>query len=461
MRLQVIYIIREIETGMVDPVKPSGEDNTPNFIDLKSGASRNIALVIDHWSNATLSWTWTKNNFLRVCGFAVIIVAQLLLTVHTPSILQRRSTGTLHPFDHLFIVRPRTTDEDDQNRWKRGGPLIKDIQSALMNYPHTTVELDSPFKLSLGKFVKESNIDVVVVGDEFRQKAFHLGQTVADFVRQNTSVPFIIMRPEAVRLTQGFCLNNSQSLSMSMSVSGERDLSPTRLPTTSRKIAIAYPANFSVGRALIAAARKLVLLETDEIYLVHVFPKEKSVMNQTKKFVRTMTLQRQLERSVTADNCMLFGAKELEGFPNVHLNVCLKGDPKTALPAFCEAEGIHLLVIGTHTEGLLKKTFSGGSVSGTLVEKSPCLSLLVPYSYLGIDSYEGIDSPASPRGISPRGSGNPSFGNWGSGELSPAPNADAMAMVASLKKELTEKDKIIAQLQAELARMTPADASSA
>jgi nucleotide-binding universal stress UspA family protein len=402
--------------------------------------SRNIALIIDHWSYATLTWTWLKHNFLRrhhgVDGRA-----------------------TLDNEDRLFIVR-KSRKEEEEGVWKRGGPLIQDFDTAMERYPHIVVQLEGSFKSSLGRFVRNSSIDVVVVCDEFRSRGLlNTWQSVGDFVRQNISSPFVIIRPEAVRGTAGFRL--VQTISKE---DRHRDLSPIR-PTsapTVRKIAIAYPNNFTIGRALINAARKLLLQPTDEIYLVHTFPKQgHSVVSQTKKIVRTMTLQKQLEREVTEDNSIEFGAAELEGFPNIHLNVTLRGDPKVALPAFCEQECIQLLVIGTHTEGLLRKTFSGGSVSGTLIEKAPCVCFSIPYKYMGLTNVDDGMGPSGSGGgemvASPSSLTSPTLvgGRSGSGALSPGESAviDVMDAVMSLQRQVEEKDQMIAALQEELERL--------
>lgn len=62
-----------------------------------------------------------------------------------------------------------------------------------------------------------------------------------------------------------------------------------------------------------------------------------------------------------------------------------QGDPKAAIPAWCEAEGIELVLLGTRSGGNLRKKLSGGSVSGHLIDHCPCPCLVVPYSYLGLE----------------------------------------------------------------------------
>ena len=53
--------------------------------------------------------------------------------------MQRRSLGgtqeELNPSDNLIIIRVGKHQEDN-GRWKMGGPLIADVDTALQNYPH-------------------------------------------------------------------------------------------------------------------------------------------------------------------------------------------------------------------------------------------------------------------------------------------------------------------------------------
>lgn len=73
----------------------------------------------------------------------------------------------------------------------------------------------------------------------------------------------------------------------------------------------------------------------DEIFIVHCFSTETKVVKRTKTLLRAISLGSagggagEATRSTTAsevteDNSIAFGAKELEGYPKVHLNVVLK-----------------------------------------------------------------------------------------------------------------------------------------
>lgn len=58
-------------------------------------------------------------------------------------ILRRAPPGggdAMHPADNLLIVRVGKK-LDESERWKIGGPLIPDVDTALKNYPHQIVNL--------------------------------------------------------------------------------------------------------------------------------------------------------------------------------------------------------------------------------------------------------------------------------------------------------------------------------
>lgn len=138
----------------------------------------------------------------------------------------------------------------------------------------------------------------------------------------------------------------------------------------------------------------------------------------------------------------------------------VQGDPRTALTSFCETEGIELLVISSRSAGRLRKTFSGGSVSGYLIDKAPCPCLVAPLKALGISagdeeevalsprgSSDGLESPLQGRPLSPKEI---------AAEVAPEMPDDVTtlaAKVALLQTQMEEKDRIIRDLRDELASL--------
>jgi nucleotide-binding universal stress UspA family protein len=155
---------------------------------------------------------------------------------------------------------------------------------------------------------------------------------------------------------------------------------------------------------------------------------------------------------VTEEASLSFGERELEGRDKVHLGVVLRGDPRTSLTAFCVSEGIELLVISTRMAGKLKKTLTGGSVSGYLIDKAPCPCLVAPMRAFGVGT-EDEEGPLSPMtsatdgewtaaagGISPPGVASPTTGGT----------------VAELQAALAERDRTIEALRRELEELQAA-----
>lgn len=266
-------------------------------------------------------------------------------------------------------------------------------------------------------------------------------------------------------------------------------LSPQNAP--GRKVAIAYPS-YSVGVHLMELAKQLVLLPQDEIFVVHCFSGEKhnKVMKQTKSLlIRTITLgladasgtaataavaasaggnsgsgpADELDRQmilgrksyldeVTEESSLEFGAKELDGWEreNLHLGVVLRGDPRTALTTFCESENIELLVISTRMAGFIRKTLTGGSVSGYLIDKAPCPCLVAPLKslHIGSEDEEGLLS-GDHVDVAPVVTGG--VGN--SQESSLSTPEQQFLTVEALQAQLAEKDTLIEVLRDEVARL--------
>ena len=380
--------------------------------------------------------------------------------------------------------------------WKAGGPLGADLDTALRNYPHSIISVSGSLQSNISKLVKSECIDVVILGDGFpRQSGFQIG-SVSDWVRQNITCPFIIIRASAVRNEKLRLMSRSE---MELASSPpDRSISPSLSPESApgRKVAIAYPS-FPVGLHLMELAKQLVLLPQDEIFVVHCFSGEKAskVMKQTKSLLlRTITLglasdssasaaataatagntasddldhqlsiaRRTFSDEVTEESSLEFGAKELAAWENVHLGVVLRGDPRTALTSFCESEGIELLVISTRIASFIRKTLSGGSVSGYLIDKAPCPCLVAPLKalHVGTEEEEGPLSPsASGDGaaewVPVSKSGGSTAGGSPESSLSPQ-----QLNVEALQAQLAEKDKLIEALRDEVAKLRLAAAEN-
>lgn len=287
--------------------------------------------------------------------------------------------------------------------------------------------------------------------------------------RQNITCPFIIIRASAVRNDRLRLASRSQLDANARQKTQE--LTPEAAP--GRRVAIAYPS-FPIGQYLMELSKQMVLLPQDEIFVVHCFTGEKTKLQTTKSLlIRTITLgladtaaigvsdkSQPTQVEVTEENSMEFGAKELAGY-NVHLGVVLRGDPRTALVHFCETEDIELLVISTRMAGFIKKTLSGGSVSGYLIDKATCPCLVAPLKSMSAPADEE-EWPLSP---------NSSIitNEWAVPGTSPPPGTSPKAAPISpfdaasntaLQAQLEEKDRIIARLRQEVAEMKAAVAKS-
>ena len=99
---------------------------------------------------------------------------------------------------------------------------------------------------------------------------------------------------------------------------------------------------------------------------------------------------------------------------------------RSAVCSYCEAEGIDLLIIGTRSTNYIKKTLSGGSVSGYLVDHAPCPCLVIPYKSMG---------------LAPEGGGASADDELDLGSPTGLPTVDG------LMAQLAEKERTIAALQ--------------
>lgn len=408
--------------------------------------SRCVALVCHSWGHASTfyTWNWAKQYLLR-----------------------RGPDGRLDPSEQLFIVKVGKDDVKD-DRWKVGGPLVPDLDTALVKYPHKAVVLEGGIKQNIAVWLAQQHVDVLVIPDQWPQNMLQKGlqiTSVSAWVKANVHCPFVIIRRGAVvnaRMKIG-----SQSQRPSSPEPSLNRVSQFPAAMTGRRVCIAY-STFTEGRGLLAFARDLVLTPQDTIYICHVFSKDQNVVTkEMMKMARALTLMPQRTDSggsddVTRDNSLDFGAAELADFPNLQLGVALQGDAKNALQSFCESEDIELLVMGTRSGGKIRKKLSGGGVSSHLIDNAPCPCLIVPYRYIGVHVEEGRDTADEEVGegsLSPYPSSLPGLGSSppasreGLSVMEGSPVAGGAApstpsdLLAQLQRQLEEKDRVIAELR--------------
>ncbi|PRW57460.1 universal stress [Chlorella sorokiniana] len=422
----------QAEAGAARPPSPSGGPR-----------GRCVALVCNSWGHASTfyTWNWAKQYLLR-----------------------RGPDGRLDPSEQLFIVKVGKDDLKD-DRWKVGGPLVPDLETALVKYPHKEVVLEGGIKHNIAVWLAQQHVDVLVIPDQWPQSMLQKGlqiTSVSAWVKANVHCPFVIIRRGAVvnaRMKIG-----SQSQRPSSPEPSLSRVSEFPAAMTGRRVCIAY-STFEEGRGLLRFVRDLVLTQQDTIYIAHVFSKDQNVVTkEVMKMARALTLMPQRADSggsdeVTRDNSLDFGAAELGEFPNLQLGVALQGDAKNALQSFCESEDIELLVMGTRSGGKIRKKLSGGGVSSHLIDNAPCPCLIVPYRYIGVHVDEGRDTADEEVGegsLSPYPSSLPGLGGsppagLSATEGSPAAGGAAPStpsdLLAQLQRQLEEKDRLIAELR--------------
>lgn len=441
---------------------------------------RRVALVCHTWGHQStlFAWVFAKQYILR----------------------RQEQDGkmVLDPREKLFIVKAGR-DEGGPDRWKVGGPLVPDLDTALQRYPHTTVKLEGSVKSNIHTFLAQHDIDLLLMPSDWPKSLLPGFVSVSQWVKQNVRCPFIIVRRNAVvnarmQISSQVPQHGGDSGGRSPQASFDRTHSmglPLTPQRAGRRIAIAYNT-FPAGRGLMQFAREKVLTHADTVYICHVFPPQhNAVVKDAIKFMRVMTLQRadSFSEEVTRDNSIQFGAAELAGY-NVHLNVTLQGDSKSALASFCESEEVELLIIGSRSTGMIRKKFGGGGVSSHLIDNAPCPCLVVPYKYMGVDDGPTGDeelsgSPTSPPGAAwPGGGSSPTAasaaeaGAGGAEGLADAavqtegpgaaPRAASVAaslaaggsghstpsdLLTSLQKQLEEKDRTIVELRQEVQQL--------
>lgn len=180
--------------------------------------TRRIALIVPTWSQSIYPWSFLKQYLLRVMmlmlpqGHRPLCLALLPAYIPVPmwetcrlcSALQRVETGgctALDPSDKLFIVKVCKLDldkyvrlhavvagfstshacaeqagkaDEEGERWKMGGPLVPDLDTALAHYPATVVRLEGSVRSSIRTFLERNSIDVLVVGEHWPSSGLQL-----------------------------------------------------------------------------------------------------------------------------------------------------------------------------------------------------------------------------------------------------------------------------------------------
>ena len=65
-------------------------------------------------------------------------------------------------------------DEKREERWKVGGPLVPDLETALGHQRHSVTTLTGSLQSSIRDFVAQNKIDVVVMGERWPQHMFQV-----------------------------------------------------------------------------------------------------------------------------------------------------------------------------------------------------------------------------------------------------------------------------------------------
>eukprot|EP00890_Picochlorum_soloecismus_P006040 jgi/Picsp_1/6437/NSC_03784-R2_universal stress family protein len=352
--------------------------------------SRRIAFCVAEWSHQTtvLTWAWLRQYFLK------------------------------QEQDEIYIVHT-----GKKEKWDQSGPLCADLTTCLKDWKHQVS--------NIGKFLEQHDIDLVILGEDFpRQGGFRVS-SVSDWVKSHISRPFIIVRKTAV-------VNDRLRISAREPLSPTRrapSLSPASAPR--RKVAIAYHA-MDLGYHMVEMAKRLVLLPSDEIFLVscHGSERKATVVKQTKSLLKTISMGIPIPGTGTGDkegddaDYLSMAAQSLSQF-DAHMDVILHGDPRNVLPNFCEEENIDILVISSRSAGKIRKTLSGGSVSGYLMEKVSCPCLVLPLKCLGFTETEEMHRSLTLL-LEEDGSGGE--------EVS----------IEVLKQQLAEKDELIQSLREEI-----------
>jgi len=398
-----------------------------------SSPSRRVALCVAEWSHQTtvLGWAWLRQYFLR------------------------------KDQDEIFILHTGT-----RKHWDQGGPLCGDLETCLVGWKHGVYSLGGSLESNIREFLDQYEIDLVVVGEDFpkeggfieRKYKKMLTESTSEWVKTHVGRPFIIIRQDSVLNQKKLKISSSDApLSPTRRLESERwkqDMSPANAPK--RKIALAY-SEPEVGYHMVELARRLVLLSSDEIFLVHctgMTRKRAVVVNHTKSLFKRVSaiglptgvnspVSSGMKRESYQENLGL-SAQALEDF-DAHLDVVLKGDPRDKVTEFCEKEEIDLLIISSRSAGRLRKTLSGGSVSSYLINKVSCPCIVFPLKCLGFAESEEITRSMTVL------SGDGTYDHLE--DMQTAASSDLGQIIEDLKVQLERKDAEIATLLEEIERL--------
>jgi nucleotide-binding universal stress UspA family protein len=491
---------------------------------------RKVAFLVAEWSHPTtvLSWAWLRKDFLRVRRAAPAPAPAparpaplgacprrrrrrppLSLTARPPA--PPRPPPPQRDKDELVIVH---AGREAGDAWKAAGPLGPGLDAALAGWPHTVESLAGRLPAGLAAFLRARAVDVVVLDEDLPAQgglSALVQGSPSEWVKANVHVPFVIVRPSAVRNARLRLAPDVPPEGGSPGAGRPRSRSGAGSPEgaggagpAGRRVAIAYPSAV-VGRRLLERARVLVLSPHDEVFVVHAVRDGAPALIRRSTTALSASLRRKLalggggergergdgaaaaaaaaDSAAAADTAPL-GAAELAGF-NAHLNVTLKGDPRAAVASFCESADIELLIISTRTGSRLRKTLTGGSISGALIDRAPCPCFVVPFRALGLSPAEEEEAAgAGAASFSPRGSGAAVAAAAAAAELGAAAAAppalssrpssagalDAAAaaaqvealcaQVAAKDAQVAAKDAVIAELRAEVEALRLAAAAA-
>lgn len=145
---------------------------------------RNVALCVSQWNHPTTfyAFTWCARPALGagrgawgtpVCAGVRLLHKSFQQLAPEPAsharrarqwLLRRGGEDDARSQDNLLIVRVgKHLDETD--RWKVGGPLMPDLDTALERYPHQILKLQGSIQSQMRSFTEQHDIDVVVLGE--------------------------------------------------------------------------------------------------------------------------------------------------------------------------------------------------------------------------------------------------------------------------------------------------------
>lgn len=389
-----------------------------------ASAPRRVALCVFEWSSTTtvVAWAWLRQYFLR------------------------------KSIDTLFIVHTGSLPG-----WDKAGPLTPALDESLAGYEHKIFSYSGSLKSNIVDFLKTNDIDLVLVGEDFPRggkflTSNPLSSSPAEWVKSHVSVPFMIIRQDSVLRLRGLRISDND-----IPLSPMSPKSPSRNCSSARRLAIAY-RDERVGMNMLNLARKMVLLPTDEVYMVHCVHSGNVVGGQLMKMRDSLTRMRgkaggsssQKEGSGHSRGGSTGGEMEEVGETSgaffgqdIAKAVILRGgssgshkesrDPRHLISQFCENYSIDLLIISSRSAGRLRKTITGGSVSSFLINKVACPCLVIPLKMLGYSGEQEMGRSLTLEGLD----ATPPEAH-GDDDLDAMDAIELRSLVRTLRKELDD-----------------------